>query len=144
MFLYEKIQNDLKHAMKAQDKPTLECLRMMKSKIMAADARGALPDAEVEKLLRSYAKSLQETVDVMAKNNKPDEAAQTRSELAIVESYLPKMLGEAETKALVDEIIEQTGASQKSDMGKVMKAVMATGKAVDGKLVNQYAATKLM
>ena len=143
MALYDKINADLKDAMKAQDKPKLECLRMMKSKIMAVDARGAMPDAEIEKILRNYAKSIKETVEILSKNGKAAEAKISETEAAIVESYLPKQLDEAATKALVDAVIAEVGATAKSDIGKVMKAVLAKGQAVDGKLVNQYAASKL-
>ncbi len=144
MSLYDKINNDIKEAMKQKDAVRLETLRMMKSKIMTVDARGALPEAELEKILRSYSKLLKEVIEVSGQNQKLAEAEQAKKELAIVESYLPKQLDEAGIKALVDEIIAQTGAKTKADMGKIMKAVMATGKPVDGKLVNQYAASKLV
>ena len=143
MGLYDKINADLKDAMKAQDKPRLECLRMMKSKVMAVDARGALPDAEIEKILRNYSKSLKETIDILRQNGKPDEAKLSETELGVVESYLPKQLDEAQTRALVDQVIAEVGAKAKSDIGKVMKGVLAKGQAVDAKLVNQYAASKL-
>ena len=141
--MMDRINADLKEAMKAQDRNRLECLRMMKAKVLAVDARASMPDAEVEKIFRTYVKSLQETVDVLSKNNRPDELEATKKEIVIVEAYLPKQLGEAETKALVDQVIAETGVKLKSDMGKVMKGVMAKGLAVDGKFVNQYAVTKL-
>jgi uncharacterized protein len=135
MTLYETITTDLKEAMKARQKKRLEVLRMMKSKIMTVNSKGDISDDEILKILNTYEKNLKDAYEQSNNNNREEAAAELKEEIDIVSAYLPKKLTEAETKTLVEEVIQQTGATSKKDMGKVMGAIMKSGKPIDGKLV---------
>jgi hypothetical protein len=129
--------------MKSKDDLRLEVLRMMKSKVLLVNARGALADAEIVKIIQKYAKSLKYAIEETKKVNRPEAVAKLESELKIVEQYLPKMLSEAEIKTAVDRAVAEVGASSPKDMGKVMKAIMATGLNADGAIVSRLVAAAL-
>jgi uncharacterized protein YqeY len=135
--LFKKINDALVAAMKNKDAGRLAVLRMMKSRVLNVNARGDLPDAEIEKILQKYAKTLKDSIEETKKVNRPEAVTQLEVELKIVEEYLPKMLSEAEVKALVIAAIAEVGATSKKEMGKVMKAVMSKGQAVDNSLVSR-------
>lgn len=141
--LFNKINSDLQSAMKSKDDLRLEVLRMMKSKVLLVNARGALADAEIVKIIQKYAKSLKYAIEETKKVNRPEAVAKLESELKIVEQYLPKMLSEAEIKTAVDRAVAEVGASSPKDMGKVMKAIMATGLNADGAIVSRLVAAAL-
>ena len=98
--LFEKINNDLKEAMKAKDELKLSVLRMMKSKVLNVNARGDLPEAEVVKIVSKYGKELKETIEEFTKLGRSVEVDKAKQELAIVQAYLPKELSPEEIKAL--------------------------------------------
>lgn len=137
MGLFEKINNDLKSALKNKEEQRLSVLRMMKSKILYVNARGELDENEVIKIVNKYAKEVKETIEETKKVGREDETKQAEAELKIVEEYLPKQLSEAEIKALVGQTITELGATSIKDMGNVMKAVLAKAPSVDGKLISQ-------
>ena len=141
--LFAKINQDMAVAMKGKETEKLEVLRMMKSKVLNVNARGDLPEPEVVKILQKYAKSLKDAIEETKKVNRPEAVSKLEGELRIVESYLPKMMSEAEVKAVVDEAIKEVGASLPKDMGKVMKAVMAKGVNADGSVVSKTVAAAL-
>jgi uncharacterized protein len=134
MGLYDQINTEIKSAMKAKDKEKLNVMRMMKSKIMAVDARGDLADDAIIKILATYEKNLKDGLDLAKKHGQDDEAKTLAYEIELVSAYLPQKLSEEETKALIESIVAETGASSPRDMGVVMKALMQSGKAVDGKM----------
>lgn len=137
MKLFEKINNDIKEAMKSKDSAKLSVLRMMKSKVLYVNARGELEENEVIKIINKYAKEIKETIEETKKVGRVDEAKQAEIELKIVEEYLPKQLTDEEIKILVKKTIEKEGASSMKDMGHVMKAMLAKAPSADGKLVSQ-------
>jgi uncharacterized protein YqeY len=139
MTLIELINDGIKEAMRSRDQLRLETLRMLKSKILAVDAQGALPDAEVLKLFKTYYGNLQEAFEQAQANNRPDAAEKLESEIAIVQEFLPKALSPEETKKIVLQAIAESGAKTKKDLGMVMKTVMKINNAVDGKLVKDIA-----
>jgi len=139
MPLSEKIASDFKNALKSGDKDKVSILRMIKAAIKnrEIDKGGPLDDDEISGILRTFVKRANESIEQFSKAGRTDIAEKEKSELAIIQDYLPKQLGEDEIKAIVKDAIAETGAAGAKDMGKVMKAVMAKTKGqADGKLVN--------
>ncbi len=141
MSLKQQIDSDIKVAMKAKNKEELTALRSIKSMILLAETeKGAqeelTEDAEMKLLMRA-AKQRKESAETYLANNRKELADAELLELEIIERYLPKQMSEDELENKLKEIIQKTGASGPSDMGKVMG--MATkelaGKA-DGKAIS--------
>ena len=139
MTIIEKINEGLKEAMRSRDQVRLDTLRMLKSKILAVDARASLPDADVIKLFKTYYGNLQEALEQAVSVNRPDISDKLKKELLIIEEFLPKALSAEETKRLVIQAIAESGAKTKKDLGLVMKAIMKLNNAVDGKLAKEIA-----
>ena len=137
MTLFEKINLEIKEAIRNQDQIRLNTLRMLKSKILAVDARGNLPDSEVVKLFKTYLGNLQETRGHAL--NRPDILENLDREIEIVQEFLPKALSPEETKKIVMQAIAQSGAKTKKDLGMVMKTIKTLNSAVDGKLAKEFA-----
>ena len=134
--LFEKINNQLKDAMKAKDEIRLSVLRMVKSKILYVNARGDLPDAEILKIIKKYTKELDESIVEYQKAAREDEVNKIKGELKIVAEFLPKELSPDAIKAIVEKTIKDVGATSIKDMGKVMKE-LAANPAIDGKVASQ-------
>src|SRR5262249_35422814 len=124
MTIMEQLNNGIKEAMKKRDQLRLDVLRMLKSKILTVDARGNLPDADVIKLFKTYLGNLQEALEQFQGANRPDHVEKLKSEMVIVQEFLPKALSHEETKALVVKAIAESGAKNKKELGLVMKSVM--------------------
>ncbi len=137
MTLIEKINFGIKEAMRSKDQLRLNTLRMLKSKILAVDARGNLPDSEVLKLFKTYFGNLQEARDQSV--SRPEIMEQLEKELEIVQEFLPKALSLEETKKIVVQAIADSGAKTKKDLGLVMKSIMQLNSTVDGKLAKNLA-----
>jgi hypothetical protein len=140
MAIIEKINEGIKDAIRSRDQIRLDTLRMLKSKILAVDARAALPDPEVIKLFKTYFGNLQEALEQAQSANRSDIADQLKKELAIIQEFLPKALSPEETKKIVIQAIAESGAKTKKELGLVMKAVMKLNNTVDGKLAKDIAA----
>jgi hypothetical protein len=143
MSLSAKIDQDIKDAMRAKDTARLGALRMLKSSLKyAAIEKGAatgddLPDAEVIAVVRKRLKQCQDAVDGFVQGGRAEQAEQEKSEMVLLETYLPAALPAEELAALVREAIAETGATGKAQMGAVMKVVMAKAAGrTDGKAVN--------
>jgi len=143
MSMIEQMNEGIKEAMRSRDTIRLGTLRMLKSKILAVDARGNLPDAEVLKLFKTYAGNLQEAISDAERANRPETVAQLKSEIVIVQEFLPKALSPEETKKIVILAIAESGAKTKKDLGLVMKAIMKLNNTVDGKLAKDLASELL-
>ena len=139
MAIIERINEGIKEAMRSRDQIRLDTLRMLKSKILAVDARATLPDAEVTKLFKTYYGNLQEALEQALGANRTDISDKLKKELTIIEEFLPKALSHEETKRLVVQAIAESGAKTKKELGLVMKAVMKLNSAVDGKLAKDLA-----
>lgn len=135
--IFQKINDDLKAAMKAGDSVRLGTLRMMKSKVLNVNARGDLPDAEIIKILAKYAKSLKDSVEEFKKVNRPDAAAKVEDEVKIIGEYLPKQLSEEEVRVAVQKAILEVGATEAKQKGLVIKKVVAENAGIDGGLVSR-------
>ena len=136
--LFAKVNADLQKALKEKYELRLSVLRMMKSKVLYVNARGDLSDPEITKILTKYSKELKESIEEFTKVARTAEAARAQKELAIVQEYLPEEMSAGEVKAIVQQVIAETGAASIKEMGKVMKDVMAKAPGVDGKIVNQF------
>ncbi|MBU6384063.1 MAG: GatB/YqeY domain-containing protein [Verrucomicrobia bacterium] len=139
MTIIEQINQGIKEAIKAQNQVRLATLRMLKSKILAVDARCALPDAEVLKLFKTYYGNLQEACEQAQELNRPEIAAQLKQEMQIVQEFLPKVPSAEETKQIVLQAISESGAKSKKELGLVMKAAMKINSAIDGKMTKDLA-----
>jgi uncharacterized protein YqeY len=134
MELIERISEDMKQAMRAGDTLARDTLRMLKSELTKPDA----PD-ELTVLTRAV-KSRAESAAEYEKGGRPELAEKERAEIAILERYLPKQMSEAEALDAVRAIADEIGATEKKDMGRLMKEVLARHKGViDGKMANALA-----
>ncbi len=138
MTLVERINQEIKEAMRSKNQLRLETLRMLKAKILAADARSNLADEEVVKLFKAYAGNLQEALEQAIAVKREEMAQKLKIELAIVQQFLPKPLSSEEVKALVEQAIAETGAVEKKELGTVMKKVISLNPAVDGKVAKEW------
>jgi uncharacterized protein len=128
MTLQEKIDSDLKEAMRAKEAERLSVLRMVKSAIMNAaiekhGAGGKLADSDAIVVLRKQVKQRQDSVAGFEKGGRPELAEKERREIGILAEYLPLPLTAEEVASIVQAAIAETGASSKAQMGKVMKVV---------------------
>jgi uncharacterized protein len=140
MSLSDRLNEDMKQAMKSQDKFKLSVIRMVRSTIKNSeiDLKRALDDNEVLDVLTREIKQRKDSLQEFAKAGREDLAENLRAELVILAEYMPQQLSEEEVKAIVQQTIQQIGASSKADMGKVMTALMPQVKGrADGKLINQ-------
>lgn len=138
-----KLQDDMKAAMKAGDTVTRDTLRLVISDIKKREVdlkKEALDETEELAVLTKGVKSREDSVAQYDANARKDLADKERAEIAVISRYLPKLLGEAETKTIVAATIQKLGLTAKKDLGLVMKAVLADHKGqVDGKLVQKCA-----
>lgn len=136
--MLEQLQDKMKSAMKAGDKPRLMGLRNLIGKLKAKqiDKGEALTEEESLKILQSAAKQLRDSVEQYKQGGRDDLAEKESFELSIAEEFLPTLLSEAEVTEIVKQIVSDVGAQSMKDMGKVMGVSMKTlaGKA-DGKIV---------
>jgi uncharacterized protein len=143
MTLPERIDSDLKEAMKAKDAARLGVLRMLKSAlkysaIEKSGTEGRLDDTEATQVIRKQVKQRQDSIESFEKGGRPELAAKEKAELAILQSYLPQALSADELAKIVSETIREVGATSKAQMGVVMKALQTkvAGRA-DGKTLSQ-------
>jgi len=135
-----KINEDLKAAMKSGDRQKVDALRMINAALKDKDieARGAgksVSEDDALALLQKMIKSRQESLDIYEKNARPDLADKERGEIAVISSYLPQQLSEAEAAEAVKAAVAEVGAASIKDMGKVVAALKAkyTGRMDFGK-----------
>jgi uncharacterized protein YqeY len=140
MNLSERLNEDMKQAMKSKDKFKLSTIRMVRSTIknLEIDLKRDLDDNEVLDILSREIKQRKDALQEFEKASRDELAASTKAEIEIIAQYLPEQLSEEEIKVIVQQTIQETGASSKAEMGKVMTALMPKVKGrADGKLVNQ-------
>jgi uncharacterized protein YqeY len=148
MTLQERIDSDLKDAMRAKDAGKLGVLRMLKSALkyfaIEKSAEAQLDDAEAAQVIRKQVKQRQDSIEQFEKGGRPELAAKEKEELLVLNAYLPKGLEADELAAVVRETISEVGATSKAQMGAVMKALQAkvAGRA-DGKTLSQEVARQL-
>jgi uncharacterized protein YqeY len=139
MAIIEQINQGIKDSMIKKNQIRLDTLRMLKSKILAVDARATLPDPEVLKLFKTYYGNLQEALDQAQNADRSEMVERLKTEMTIVQEFLPKLPSAEETKQIVIQAIAESGAKTKKEFGIVMKKIMAINSAVDGKLAKDLA-----
>jgi uncharacterized protein len=149
MSIQERIDSDLKEAMRAKDTTKLTVLRMLKSALKYAaiakpGAEAELSDAEAAQVIRKQAKQRQDSIESFEKGGRADLAQQEQKELSILNSYLPQAMSADQVEKAVREAIAEVGATSKAQMGAVMKALQAkvAGRA-DGKTLSQEVSRQL-
>ena len=122
MSLKDDLQQDMKAAMRAGEKPRLAVIRLINAAIKQreVDERIELDDAQVTAVLDKMAKQRRESIEQYEKAGRDDLAGQENFELDIIKAYLPEQLGDEEIDAMIAEAIAATGAASMKDMGKVM------------------------
>jgi uncharacterized protein YqeY len=122
MSLKDRIQQEMKDAMRSGDKPRLGTIRLILAAIKQkeVDERIELGDAEVTAVLDKMAKQRRESISQFEKAGRDDLVKQEAGELALIQEYLPEQLSKSEINALIDAAISGTGATSIKDMGKVM------------------------
>jgi len=143
MAFIERINEEIKEAMRSRNQIRLDTLRMLKSKILTVDARGNIPDSDAVKLFKSYLGNLQEALEQALAVNRPETAEKLKKEIEIVLEFLPKGLSLEETKKIVEQAIIDSGATTKKGLGLVMKSIMAINNTVDAKVAKDIASQLL-
>ncbi|PTM59485.1 GatB/YqeY domain-containing protein [Desmospora activa] len=140
MTLIERLNHDMKTAMKNKDKQTLTVIRTIRSSIKNEEI-GLQRSLNEEEALGVVMKELKQQKDALGEfeqAGRDDLALKAKSEIAVLEKYLPQPLSDDELRTVIQEAINRIGAVAKSDMGKVMKEVLPKVKGrADGKRVNQ-------
>ena len=149
MTLQQRVDSDLKEAMRAKDVTKLGVLRMLKSALKYAaiaksGAEAELSDAEAVQVIRKQAKQRQDSIESFEKGGRAELADKEKEELAILNTYLPQGMSPDELAKVVRETIAELGATSKAQMGAVMKALQAkvSGRA-DGKTLSAEVAGQL-
>jgi uncharacterized protein len=150
MTLQERVDANLKEAMRAKDATKLSVLRMLKSALKYAaiaksGAEAELSDGEVVQVIRKQAKQRQDSIESFEKGGRAELADKEKEELAILNSYLPQAMSADELAKIVRETIAEVGATSKAQMGAVMKALQAkvSGRA-DGKTLSAEVQKQLL
>lgn len=144
--MLDKLTDEMKSAMKSGDKIKLSTIRQLRAQMKDAQiAKGdELTEDEMMAVLNNAAKKRREAIKLYEQGGRDELAENEKAELAVIETYLPQQLSEAEISDIIDKAIAETGAAGPSDLGKVMGKIMGQvrGRA-DGKLVQQLVRTKL-
>ncbi|MCM1177394.1 MAG: GatB/YqeY domain-containing protein [Bacteroidales bacterium] len=141
MALEQQIQKDIIAAMKAKETVRLAAIRGIKAAILLAKTaeggNGEISDAEIVKIIQKLVKQRKESAEIYTQQNRPELAENELAEAAAMEVYLPRQLDEGEVEAILAGIVAEVGASQPSDMGKVMGvATRRLAGQADGKLIS--------
>lgn len=147
MNLRDRINEDLKTAMKAGDKIRTETIRSLRAGIIDFEKSGAAREMAPEdemKILTGAAKKRREAIELYEQNNRPELAEKEKAELAVILEYLPKQMTREEIAERISQIIAETGAAGPQDANKVMPVIMkeVKGKA-DGRLVQEIVKERL-
>ena len=149
MTLQQRVDSDLKEAMRAKDGTKLGVLRMLKSglkyaAIAKSGAESELSDAEAIQVIRKQAKQRQDSIESFEKGGRTELADKEKEELSLLNTYLPQAMSSDELEKVVRETIAELGATSKTQMGAVMKALQAkAGARVDGKTLSAEVARQL-
>jgi uncharacterized protein YqeY len=146
MALKERLDQDLKTAMREKAELKLSTIRMLKSaiKYREIELMKPLDDAGIEGVIATEIKRRRDSVEQYKAGNRQDLADKEAAEIAFLQTYLPQQLTEAEVRAKVEEAVKKVGAQGPKDMGAVMKALLpeVQGRA-EGKLVSDLVKARL-
>ncbi len=142
MSLLERLNSDMKQAMRNKEKDKLSVIRMVKASLQNEAIKLGTSELSVDEELTILSREVKQRKDSLHefdKAGRQDLVDKLRTELAVVELYLPEQLSEEELSNIVKETIDEVGATSKADMGKVMAAIMPKVKGkTDGSLVNKF------
>lgn len=147
--IYEMITAGMKKAMLAKDTVALGALRGLKSALQNAQvARGnvhdELPENEAQNVVRKQMKHREDAIAMYEKAARPELAEKERAEIAVLASFLPQEMSEAEVLPILEAVLAELGATSKKDMGRVMKEMQArTEGRAPGKLLSALVAKRL-
>ena len=140
MGFQDKINNDLKEAMKAKDEKSLRAIRAIKAAILLANTDGSGQEMNEERgiaIIQKLLKQRKESLEIYEKQYRQDLAVTEREEIEVISRYLPEQMSEEALIAFIQKIIQDTGASGPKDMGKVMGlATKSLAGQADGKTVS--------
>ena len=146
MGLEERLVEEMKQAMKSNEKLRLSTIRMIRTSVKnkEIEVRKKLEDEEIQRVIQGMLRKSEESVEQFRAGGRMDLVEKETQEMEILKSFLPKSLSQEEILKVIDEIIQENQASSLKDLGKVMKSVMSklAGKA-DGKLINQLVKERL-
>jgi uncharacterized protein YqeY len=146
MSLEERLVEEMKQAMKSNEKLKLSTIRMVRSalKNKEIELRKKLEDEDIVKVIQAMVRKGEESVEQFQTGGRMDLVEKEKSEIEIMKSFLPQPLSQEEILKIIDQSIQETQASSLKDLGKVMKSVMPKmGGKADGKLINQLVKEKL-
>ena len=131
MSLAQHIADDMKEAMKTKNNATLSTLRLLRSalKNKQIDVQHELSDEEIVSVIKTQVKQLHDSIESFESAGREEMVQSARAELVVLETYLPAQLSDEQLESIVKQVIDQTGATSKQEMGKVMGAAV---KAVNG------------
>ena len=140
MSLMDKVQQDMYIAMKSGNQIKTSTLRTLLSKLKdkKIDNEGNLTDSDSIKVIQKLVKQRKESADIYRNADREELAIKEEAELFELETYLPEMKSENEIRQLIQDVIQETGAKNMADIGKIMASVMQHGAGkVDGKKANK-------
>jgi uncharacterized protein YqeY len=146
MGLEERLVEEMKQAMKSNDKAKLSTIRMIRSAVKnkEIELRKPLDDDGIFRVIQGMVKKSEESIEQFKAGGRMDLVEKETKEIETMKSYLPQPLSREEVLKIIDQTIEETKASSLRDLGKVMKTVMPKlGGKVDGALVNQLVKERL-
>ena len=144
--MLEKLQQQLKESMKNKDEMRTSVLRMLISEFKYAqiEKKSALDDAEATQVVKRAIKKRKEAIEMYEKGGRSDLASKESAELKILQEFVPAEMDEATIRQKVDEVIAELGVTEKKDMGRVIKEVLARYKGlIDGKMAQKIISEKL-
>jgi uncharacterized protein len=121
----DRLMAETNAALKAQNKPRLSALRLIRAALQERDnaPTGPIPDQEIPNLLQKMVKQRRESLAIFEKAGRKEQAEQEATEIAVIEEFLPKQMSEADAKAAIVAVIKEEGAASPKEMGKVMAAL---------------------
>lgn len=146
MSLEERLVEEMKQAMRSNDKLRLSTIRMIRSasKNKEIELRKKLDDEDILRVIQGMVRKGEESVEQFQAGGRTDLVEKEQTEIEILKSFLPQPVSQEEILRIIDQSIEETQASSLKDLGKVMKSVMPKlGGKADGKLINQLVRERL-
>lgn len=144
--MLDKLQEQLKTAMREKNELRTSVLRMLISdfKYAKIEKMAELTEADSTQVIQRAIKKRKESIDLYEKGGRPELAAKERDELKILQEFAPAEMDENTVRTKIDEVIRELGVTEKKDMGRVMKEVLARYKGqIDGKLAQKIVSEKL-
>ena len=141
MDIYERIDSEMKDALRGKDSVTLSVMRMLMAAVKNTEIAKKvkkLDEADIIQVIQRMIREHKESIDQFEKGNRKDLVDKEKAEMEVLQKYVPAQMGEAELSGIVKAAIQELGVTSKAGTGKVMRAVMEKVKGrADGKVVNQ-------